>query len=155
MSSHKLVVRILLSAMGAIFVIGMIATLIGNGSPVSILGFSAAAQQSPDNLTDQQPVAFIHGPAKALAGDRVTFSASQSLDPDGDPLSYSWQISGQKAVTTEQPEYSFIAPPVKHKKVLLITLSISDGKQADIRQLQLVVTPAQPATTQVNVKATK
>jgi len=47
-------------------------------------------------MSNQSPVAVIDGgPVSGMEGDSIYFEGQNSYDPDGDPLSYEWEIGGE------------------------------------------------------------
>lgn len=76
---------------------------------------------------NQPPVAAIDGPTQANVSDTVTYSASRSSDPDGDPLSYQWSAPGlpfDKATTMQVSG----KVPQGSAKSYTVGLTVNDGK---------------------------
>jgi outer membrane protein OmpA-like peptidoglycan-associated protein len=52
----------------------------------------ACPQAAPPPVANRQPVCRLTAPAQGQVGEAVTLDASGSSDPDGDPLSYTWDF---------------------------------------------------------------
>jgi PKD repeat protein len=61
-------------------------------------------------------------PALACSGEPVSFDASLSVDPDGDPLAVRWDFGDNATATTAKAEHSYAAPGR-----YAVTLSAQDG----------------------------
>lgn len=74
---------------------------------------------------NRPPVAYIDFKIDYVRCGQVygEVSASKSYDPDGDPLTYQWEISG--SVKSTEPSYRFYMQPPHYYH---ITLTVSDGR---------------------------
>jgi hypothetical protein len=92
------------------------------------------------------PTADAGSDQDAEIGDDVTLDGSNSSDPDGDPLTFSWtQLDGPVAALSdaaaEQP--TFTAPDVADGTVLTFRLVVSDGAGSSGDSVEVTVfTPA-------------
>jgi predicted Zn-dependent protease len=93
------------------------------------------------------PKADAGGNKIVKAGDKVTLDASQSTDPDNDPLKYSWKLIAPKKVKLDIGDFQqsaiiFVAPSpgLKKELTLVFKLTVSDGKflSSDIARVQVV-----------------
>jgi hypothetical protein len=96
---------------------------------------SDAADGTPFDVSDsvfrivppnQAPVANIGGPYSAPRNVPITFNASQSSDPDGDPLTFSWEFSDGERLSGVQVSRSFA-----FVNQYTATLKVSDGRGGD------------------------
>ena len=62
-------------------------------------------------------------PTNGLAPLTVNFSSSGSLDPDGDPLTYSWNFGDGSTSTAANPQHTYSADGI-----YTATLTVSDGR---------------------------
>src|SRR5690349_13805903 len=72
-----------------------------------ILAFAVAACSDEARA----PEAVISGPAQAQLGSVVQLDGSQSLDPDGEPLSYQWRLTRLPAESAATFNDATIANP--------------------------------------------
>jgi len=82
---------------------------------------------------NRAPVAVVGPDAEAALGTSVTLDGSASYDPDGDALSYTWQVLSRPANSTAQPADSGsrqTSMQVDVSGIYLVALVVSDG-QAD------------------------
>ena len=83
---------------------------------------------------NQAPVAVIEGPTLAASLEVLTLSGAGSSDPDGDPLSFSWQqLSGPEARLqgTSLDTLTVTAPEgAAEGEAVVLELTVSDGRGA-------------------------
>ncbi len=81
----------------------------------------------PEN---QPPVADAGGPYTGIEDAEVTFDGSESSDPDGDPLTYTWYFGDgtQSTVTTPTTTHTYTAGQAGIEEVYTVTLIVNDGK---------------------------
>jgi len=94
---------------------------------------------SEENLA---PIADAGVDQSVIENDIVTLDGSNSSDPEGNPLTFSWvQKDGTKVTlyndTTEQP--NFTAPEVEESATLTFELTVSDGKKSAVADCTVTV----------------
>src|SRR5262249_35509437 len=62
------------------------------------------------STANRPPTASAGGPYTADAGQTITFTAAQSSDPDGDPLTYSWTFDDGSVSTGSVVHRSYSSP---------------------------------------------
>ncbi|WP_440054544.1 PKD domain-containing protein [Pseudoalteromonas sp. T1lg65] len=77
----------------------------------------------------------VNAPKRGLTYQEIILDGSTSHDPDGDQLSYQWQVSepaGTKytLTTTQDPQATFVAEDVGR---YLISLTVSDGESSNTK----------------------
>ena len=91
------------------------------------------------------PVADDGEPQTVATGALVTLDASESFDPDGDALTFSWTQTGGPVVTLSDPTTaspSFVAPIVASATTLSFRVSVSDTQSTtDSDGVAITVTP--------------
>ncbi len=83
------------------------------------------------NSCNVAPVANAGGNQTVLVGTAVTLDGTFSVDPNGDPLTYSWQVINRPASSSAVPNTSTSAKPTFVPDVpgiYLIGLTVNDGK---------------------------
>jgi PKD repeat protein len=118
--------------------------------PISIVVVDAAGNQATRNLTvsytptvNRPPVAVAGGPYTADVGSPVSFNGSQSADPDGDVLTYSWSFGDGGTGTGERPRRTYLT-----SGVFTATLTVDDGHGAS-HSASTQVTIRQPNRTPI------
>ena len=88
---------------------------------------------------NRPPVAVANGPYTGTTGSNITFSSAGSVDPDGDPLTFSWTFGDGATSTEANPQHSF-----QSAGVFPVRLTVADGKggQAMASADATVVAPA-------------
>jgi choice-of-anchor B domain-containing protein len=103
---------------------------LSNALGASIAGSATVRINIEDGSGTRTAPNAIAGPSRSVAsGTAVTLDGSQSNDPDGDSLSFSWsQTSGQTVVLSgsDTPNANFVAPSVSSDTMLQFRLSVSD-----------------------------
>lgn len=129
---------------------GAIDTLIAqvNATIPAVQDFSARAQAAMNNLapefTLQHPPADAGGPYNGVTGSPVTLNGSGSSDPNGDSLTYDWDLDGDGQfddATGATPAYTWNIPFSG-----LIGLRVSDpAGNSDIDYASVNITPGNGA----------
>ena len=100
---------------------------------MSIIADATALMNRPP--PNQAPVARFSAPATAEANEAVSFDASASVDPEGDPLIYSWDFGDG---TTQQVSW----PQTEHRYAVARThiarLTVSDHEGASDTASQVI-----------------
>ncbi|HEY7774384.1 MAG TPA: hypothetical protein VIC26_14470, partial [Marinagarivorans sp.] len=91
------------------------------------------------NATNEPPTLIADSPIIASSGDVVTLDASESSDPEGQALIYSWTADDASVTLTgeDSATASFTVPAVAVATEFTFAISISDG--AHIRSADVVV----------------
>ncbi len=89
------------------------------------------------NAANHPPVPKLSGARtrRVRSGDRLTLDAAASMDPDGDTLSFVWEVypepgsfRGESAVEDRtQPRTTFLAPKVHREETLHLLLTVTDN----------------------------
>ena len=90
------------------------------------------------------PVADAGADLVVSSGDEVTLDGSNSKDPDGEPITFTWTQSGGPEVALvggDGSKPTFVAPPVDAETTLTFQLSVSDGKGLSSDLVNVVVRP--------------
>jgi PKD repeat protein len=108
-------------------------TLTVSDSNLSDSSTSALIVDLPVNSV---PVAVIQvGPSNvAMAGETLYFNASDSYDPDGHPLNYTWDFGDNSNATGVEVSHSFSEPGVY--EVLLV---VDDGQLSGTEIIEIVI----------------
>ena len=91
------------------------------------------------------PVIVILHKVRGIAGQLVTLDASKSIDPDHDPIKFSWKkISADNfnidLMNDRSPIASFVAPPIKSQTAVVFRLSVVDvSGNTDSDQMQVIL----------------
>lgn len=100
--------------------------------------YRATVEVSDGFLTDQKsftiqvfqaglrPVANAGGPYTGSVGAPITFDGSQSSDPNGDPLTYTWSFGDGSSGSGVNPVHTYTAPGTYG-----VSLTVSDGVLSD------------------------
>lgn len=75
-------------------------------------------------LQNQAPVAKINGPYSAVPGELIRFNSSGSTDPEGDALSYAWELGDATESNLPNPEHSYAA---EGRYSVTLTVTDTDG----------------------------
>ncbi|KFE62234.1 PKD domain-containing protein [Hyalangium minutum] len=116
--------------------------IVSDGRGGSVAGFVEITVQKVNQAPNV--AANISGPSTLLAGSAGTFSIS-ATDPDGDPLTYSWEQTepatqgtfvGSRTASSAQ----WYSPVVSSQTSFTLSVSVTDGQSTVVRTLTLPVT---------------
>ena len=80
-----------------------------------------------DDDDNQAPTAHIDVVATHVSGASLLLDGRLSTDPDNDPLTYAWSISGPVEVSAQEPDAALTQCVVETLGVYQISLTVSDG----------------------------
>jgi tetratricopeptide (TPR) repeat protein len=106
---------------------------------------------------NKAPVANAGPDQTVNAGNKVTLDGSASTDPDGDPLTYSWEQTGRVQVTLDNANVadpSFTAPTVSSSDIQLkFSLTVKDdtGAISNPAKVTIIVKPVLNPTPETTI----
>jgi outer membrane protein OmpA-like peptidoglycan-associated protein len=86
---------------------------------------NALATKRPAPPANQPPLAFLQASSEGLVNEELTFDGSDSRDPDGDPLTYSWDFGDGTQTTTDTPVTTHAYEAVGNYNA---RLTVADGR---------------------------
>jgi len=90
-------------------------------------------------ISNSPPVAVIQGPSSGIVDRAVQFDGTQSYDPDGDILTYSWEFGDWRRSIDPAPHYSYF-----FSDRFTATLIVSDSEtQSEPIRHQIDIEPAE------------
>lgn len=90
---------------------------------------------APTPPTNQSPIAVIEGPEEGRSNELLTFDASASSDPDGDPLKYRWDFGDG---TTSDFTFPIATHRYTDRGLYTVQLMVEDDKGATAAAMQQV-----------------
>jgi PKD domain-containing protein len=98
------------------------------------------------------PSADAGGPYSVAEGSSITLSAS-GTDPEGDPLTYAWDLDGNGTFETPGQSVTFSAPDGPATPTVKVRVT-DDGGLADVAQATVQVTNVPPTITSLTASPT-
>lgn len=93
---------------------------------------------NPSSIPNSAPVIELYAPSTADAFDEVTIVALAN-DPDGDQLSYQWQLPSNLAVNMTDESVTFTAPVVIRDTTVTFSLTVSDGETSTTETVSVTI----------------
>jgi len=112
---------------------------------------------TPQEDTSQEnllPVIELQYESSVQSGFVTNLDASESYDPNNDPLNYQW--SGPQAIQVippDQPKTSFMAPQVDEPTSFDIDLTLNDGQANQTETASITVEPYKPEVNQLTIES--
>lgn len=114
-----------------------------DGTYTVALQMEDSTNVTPDPIINRPPVAMIMGPNNISVGNRATFDATSSADPDNDPLTYSWKFPAELIPCCKDAmksgAASFIAPSLTKDTTFTIEVTVSDGEASSVARHVVIV----------------
>lgn len=103
---------------------------------VAIVIPTILCMESGENHTNRPPQAFIRYEGILQTGKRIIFDASDSTDPDGDQLYFTWNFGDSTTLrTAKEVVYHRYQNPGRYQ----VILTVSDGMYTDSTSVELVI----------------
>jgi len=126
----KILVIVLLLVISSMLVACDTQSVKSSNSDLKVEETTQAQEEEPPN---DPPIADAGENIKCSTGNKVTLDGSNSSDPNGDELSYIWNISGEELTG------KIVSFEVNEPKTYFVTLTVSDGKASDSDMVQIIV----------------
>ena len=80
-------------------------------------------------IDNQPPLPYLRAPVIAPVGVPITFEASESYDPDGDPIYFIWTFNGGESLRSADnvTHYTFTNPGLYTVSVLVVDIHNADA----------------------------
>lgn len=138
---------------GAILAAEALVTPSGFGGEAAAF-LTAAARDSLTNFQfNQPPIADAGGPYDVVVGGSVTLDASGSFDPDGDPLAFAWDLTGDGQFSDAfDAELTFAWEDLVDVGIdtagdFEVAVRVDDGLETDVATATVSVLKAEPTLT--------
>src|SRR5207248_1600093 len=128
---------------------GIVTVSVSDGLGGKVNGSVAVATSA-----DQAPVlsAVSASPASVAPGGNIALSAS-AVDPDGDPLTYTWTAPGGWTLSGSGASVS-VKAPATYSTTAVISVTVSDGKGGSVAAKIAVATLRDSAPVLASLSAT-
>lgn len=118
-------------------------------APTTAVG-TATIQNDGDEL-NKPPTAEANGPYSVDEGGSVVLSSAGSTDPDGDPLSFEWDLDNNGSFETSGASPTFSAAGRDGPATQTVVLQVSDGTESDTDTATVNITNVAPTVGTVTV----
>lgn len=103
----------------------------GSGGCSNLAAGSVGSLLCGSGSSNQAPVATINAPTSATVGVAISFDGSASKDPDGQPLTYRWELTAKPSGSAATLSDTAAAKPVLTPDLVgtyTVRLTVNDGK---------------------------
>ncbi|NBC81810.1 MAG: hypothetical protein GVY19_00360 [Bacteroidetes bacterium] len=120
-----------------------ISLLVNDGELASEFAtFNVTIKDKEISPVNSKPVAIAGDDLSTKSSELVVLDASDSYDPDGDQLTYTWYAPDDITLSSNKgSSVSFTAPEVNEKTVYEIILEVNDGQVTSQSEVIVTVTP--------------